>query len=261
MGIVISITNRKGGTGKSTTTVNLSAEFAIRGIKTLVIDLDTQAHATLGLGFKVNKDTPTVHSLFLEPEFIISKALFQTKWENLFIMPANPLFEHGKVSNNKLLKEGLGRAGIIEEFDFILIDTPPSLDSLLLNALVASDYVLVPFLPHFLSTEGIRSLARVFFKIATTENPSLKLLGLVPVMINQRIQQHRKVTENVSNQFGKNKVFSGIRTDIKLVEAFENYTPVKSYSPYSRGAADYEILADEVLKEIQRRQTLSPRSG
>ncbi|MDI1472370.1 MAG: ParA family protein [Thermodesulfovibrio sp.] len=256
MATVISITNRKGGTGKSTTTVNLSAEFAIRGKRTLVIDMDTQAHATLGLGFSPNKNSQKVHSLFLEPEFILSKALFQTKWENLFIMPANPLFEHGRVSNNKLLKEGLKSAGIIEEFDFILIDTPPSLDSLLLNALVASDYVLVPFLPHFLSTEGIRSLARIFFKIATTENPSLKLLGLVPVMINQRIQQHRKVTENVSNQFGRNKVFSGIRTDIKLVEAFENHTPVKFYSPYSRGAVDYEILAEEVLREIHRRNSI-----
>lgn len=256
MGIVITITNRKGGTGKSTTTVNLSAEFAIRGRKTLVIDMDTQAHATLGLALSINKNSPTVHSLFCEPEFLLSKAIFKTKWENLFVIPANPLFEHGKALNNKILKEGLKSSGIIDEFDFILIDTPPSLDSLLLNALVASDYVLVPFLPHFLSTEGIRSLARVFFKVASTENPSLKLLGLVPVMINQRIQQHRKVTETVSAQFGKNRVFSGIRTDIKLVEAFENRTPVKFYSPHSRGAVDYEILAEEVLQEIKRRNLI-----
>jgi len=74
-------------------------------------------------------------------------------------------------------------------------------------------------------------------------------------MINQRIQQHRKVTGNISNQFGKNKIFSGIRTNIKLVEAFENHTPIKFYSPYSQGAIDYEILADEVLKEIQRRNS------
>jgi chromosome partitioning protein len=254
MGIVITITNRKGGTGKSTTTVNLSAEFAIRGRKTLVIDMDTQAHATIGLGLTINKNSPTVHSLFCEPEFLLSKAIIKTKWENLFIIPANPLFEHGKALNNKILKEGLKSSGIIDEFDFILIDTPPSLDSLLLNALVASNYVLVPFLPHFLSTEGIRSLARVFFKVTTTENPGLKLLGLVPVMINQRIQQHQKVLHNISTQYGKNRVFSGIRTDIKLVESFENHIPIKFYAPHSRGAIDYEFIAKEILQEIKRRQ-------
>ncbi len=252
---VITITNRKGGTGKSTTTVNLSAEFALRGKKTLVIDLDTQGHATIGLGLPLNKNLYTIHSVLCEPEFSVLKTLFKTEWENLFIIPADPLFEHGRVLNNRALRNVIEKAGFHNEFDFILIDTPPSLDSLLINALVASDYVLIPFLPHFLSTEGIKSLARLFFKIAVAENPSLKLLGLIPVMINQRIQQHRKVTDSVSNQFGKNKVFNGIRADIKLVEAFENHTPVKFYSPYSRGAMDYEILADEILIEIERRKS------
>jgi chromosome partitioning protein len=225
MSFVIAITNRKGGTGKSTTTVNLAAEFAARGKKTVVIDLDTQAHATLGLGFSPNKNSSTVHSLFCEPGFSLGRALVKTKWDNLFLIPANPMFEHGKVLNNRTLRE----------------------------ALLASDYILIPFLPHFLSIEGIKSLARVFLKIASKENPSLKLLGLVPVMINRRIQQHKKVTENVSNQFGENKVFPGIRTDIKLVEAFEAHTPIKFHSPGSRGAIDYETLANEVLEEIYRR--------
>ncbi|WP_353684292.1 ParA family protein [Thermodesulfovibrio sp. 3907-1M] len=251
---IITVTNRKGGTGKSTTVVNLSAEFALRGKKILVIDLDTQGHATIGLGLSLNKNLYTIHSILCNSEVSILKAVFKTDWENLFIIPADPLFEHGRVLNNRALRDVIEKAGFHREFDFILIDTPPSLDSLLINALVASDYVLIPFLPHFLSTEGIKSLARLFFKIAVRENPSLKLLGLIPVMINQRIQQHRKVTDSVSNQFGKNRVFHGIRADIKLVEAFENHTPVKLYSPNSRGALDYEILADEILLEIEKRK-------
>ncbi|BAU22808.1 chromosome partitioning protein [Caldimicrobium thiodismutans] len=257
MGTVITITNRKGGTGKSTTVVNLSAEFAFRGKKTLVIDLDTQGHATIGLNCPLNRSQYTIHSLLCDHKNFDLKALLKTEWENLFVIPADPLFEHGKVLNHGALKELIETAGFRNDFDFILIDTPPSFDSLLINALSASDYVLIPFLPHFLSTEGIKSLVRVFFKIAVSYNPLLKILGFVPIMMNERIKQHKKIFDLIATQFGKNRVFHGIRTDIKLVEAFENHAPVRFYSPHSRGAIDYKILADEILVEIEMRKSLN----
>lgn len=251
MAIVITITNRKGGTGKSAVAVNLSAELAAKGKKVLLIDLDTQGHSTLGVGFEFKRGLLSIHSLFLYSQIEINKVIYQTKWENLFIAPADPMFEHNKAGDLRdVLKNAVKNGNLSQNFDFAIIDTAPSLDNLLINALVASDYVLIPFQPHFLSLEGIKALARLFFRIASTENPSLKLLGLIPVMLNLRIHHHGKVTENLTTNFGKEKILPGIRSDIKVVEAFENKMPVRFYAPTSRACFDYKTLTDEILKRL-----------
>ncbi len=246
--MVISITNRKGGTGKSTTAVNLSAELAANYGKTLLIDLDTQGHAGLGVGIRHTKGLKTVHDIFKDPTVNLMDCIVKTQWEDLYIAPADPLFGHNEVKDKGLLRDNLKYAITSEGFEFVVIDTSPSLDNLLLNALVASQYVLAPFMPHYLSLEGIRSLARVFFRITAMDNPSLRLLGLLPVMINQRVQQHRKVTHSLATQFGLNKVFEGIRADIRLVEAFESHQPVRYYAPDSRGTEDYKRLTGQIVR-------------
>ncbi|WP_028842513.1 ParA family protein [Thermodesulfovibrio yellowstonii] len=249
--ITITITNRKGGTGKSTVAVNLSAEFSARGKKVLLIDLDTQGHSTVGVGFEYRKGNSNIHSIFSDQSVEIEKLIHSTKWNNLFIAPADTMFEHSRAGEKRdILRQALKDSDFIKAFDFIIIDTAPSLDNLLINALVASDYVLIPFLPHFLSIEGIKSLARIFFKVASTENPSLRLFGLIPIMVNLRIHQHSKVTSSLSTGFGKEKMLPGIRNDIKIVEAFENKMPLIYYAPTSRASADFKILADELLKRI-----------
>lgn len=254
--ITIAITNRKGGTGKSTVAVNLSAELSIRGKRILLIDLDTQGHSTLGVGFEFKKGLISIHSVFIDSSIDIDKLIYPTKWENLYISPADPMFEHGKAGDRRsILREKIGNKGFSQNFDFVIIDTPPSLDNLLVNALIASDYVLIPFQPHFLSIEGIKSLARLFFRIASTENPSLKLLGLIPVMLNLRMRHHVKVTGSVTMNFGKEKILPGIRSDIKVVEAFENKMPVVFYSPNSRASLDYKLLADELLTLLASRSS------
>jgi len=247
MSMVISITNRKGGTGKTTTSVNLSAEYSVNGRQVLLIDLDTQGHSGIGLGVIPDRKASTIHHVFVDSSFDINQAIYETKWKGLYIMPADRRFEHGRGKDDyNILKTALKRDGILERFDLIVIDTPPSLDNLLLNALCASDIVIAPFLPHYLSAEGVMHLSRVFYQVSSRYNPKLRLAGLLPVMFNHRVQQHKKVAERLSQHFGKKRILSGIRADIKLVEAFENKSPVRFYEPMSRGAIDYAIVAEEI---------------
>ncbi|MBC8017412.1 MAG: ParA family protein [Verrucomicrobia bacterium] len=244
---IIVVTNRKGGTGKTTTSVNIAAEFAALGNRVLLIDLDTQGHCAVGVDVAPARDAPTVHSLFMSSSFRLVDAVQPTAWPNLYLIPANPLFEHDSGGSDQTrLARALHDEGLTEQFDFIFIDTPPSLDSLLMNALCAAGKVLVPFVPHHLSGEGIRNLVRVLFRVASNANSELKLLAFLPVMLDLRIGLHRSVTEGVARQFGQGRLLSGIRTDIKLAESFAERQPVRAYMPGCRGAEDYAVAAREI---------------
>ena len=248
---ILVVTNRKGGTGKTTSSVNLAAEFAAQGKQVLLIDLDTQGHCSVGLDLVLTREAPTVHSLFQSPGFRLTDAIYPTAWPNLFLAPANSLFEHGSGGGESTrLASALHDEGLTERFDLIIIDTPPSLDDLLMNGLCAAKRVLVPFLPHHLSGEGMRNLARVLFKVASGQNPDQKLLGYQPVMLDRRIGQHRSITEGVARQFGKGRLLTGIRTDIKLAEAFAHRKPVRAYLPGCRGSEDYAQAAQEVASRL-----------
>jgi len=236
MAQVLVVTNRKGGSGKTSTSVNLAAEFAANGRRVLLIDLDTQGHCAIGLGVKAQKDTPTVHGFF-DGRHPLSSAIRETPWEGLHLIPADPLFDHGSGSKEELLlRQALASEGILGTHDIIIIDTPPSLDILLLNALYAADRVLVPFIPHFLAGEGVRQLARVLFRVGSRRaNEGTRLLvGYVPVMVNTRIGQHKTVTGGISTQFGASRILPGVRTDIRVAESFAVGRPVRYYAPKQR---------------------------
>jgi chromosome partitioning protein len=178
------------------------------------------------------KGAPTVHDLFRIPESSLSQASYPTLWPNLHLAPANPLLEHGSGGNDPLRLAGALRdEGLTHRFDMIILDTPPSFDDLLMNGLCAAHRVLIPFVPHHLSGEGIRNLARILFRVTAELNHDLKLLALLPVMLDRRIGQHRTVTEGVVRQFGSGRLLSGIRTDIKLVESFAVRRPVRVHMP------------------------------
>lgn len=248
---VLAITNRKGGAGKTTVAVNLAAELAGRGQRVLLVDLDSQGHCAVGLGHKPAAGSATVHGLFEDPGLALSDVVVPTALDNLWLAPANPLFDHGAGERNpQRLRQALRHPELEARFDLAILDTPPSLDNLLLNALVAADRVIVPYVPHPLSYDGVRQLSRVLFRVMTGSNRTLKILGFVPNVSADHIRQHRQVTGDVGHQFGHERLLPAIRNDIRLAEAFAAGQPIQRYAPRTRGAEDFAALATEVLRRL-----------
>jgi len=257
---ILSVSNRKGGSGKTTTVVNLAAEWAGRGLRVLVVDLDTQGHAGLGLGVAAAPGTPAAQDLFRDPGFDLVAAARPTAWPGLSCVPADPLFEGDGQRDPDLLARQLRRPALAATIDVVILDTPPALDFVLINALTAADGVLIPLLPHALSAEGVRQLSRLFFRIARTGNPALRLIGLLPVMVNPRVNHQQAILAELTRQFGAERVLRGIRADIALAEAFAAGRPARAHAPRSRGALDYHLLAED-LPRLWRRPFPVPVQG
>lgn len=251
---IIAVANRKGGTGKSTTAVNLAAEYAAHGQRVLLIDLDTQGHCALGLGHRLRAGQLTAHHLFGPSATPLRAALLPNCLPGLDLIPADPMFQHGLAPDDEaLLGRHLLETGLENDYDIILLDTPPSLDLLLLNAMACAHWALIPFVPHALAAEGVRQLSRVFFKVAMRSNARLRLLGLLPVMLDARIGLHRDIRGQMVRQFGEDRLLPGIRNDIKLAEAFSAGQPARVYAPQCRGSADYHTLYTCLCERVQRR--------
>jgi len=248
---IIAIANRKGGTGKTTVSVNLAAELAALGKRVLLVDLDSQGHCAVGLGMKVQRGDALAHGIFMNSDARLAHGIRDTSFANLALVPADQLFEHGSgLRDERRLARALAEEEIAVRFDVVIVDTPPSLDILLLNALTAANWILVPYIPHHLSFEGVRQLMRVLFKVMTNTNPTLKVLGFLPMTLAEHMRLHRVITGEVSRQFGAHCVLPGIRSDIRLAEAFAAGKPVRSYAPTSRGAKDFSDLAASLALAI-----------
>jgi chromosome partitioning protein len=243
------ISNRKGGSGKTSSAVNVAAELAARGHRVLLVDLDSQGHCALGLGIRLQRDSATLHG-FMAGRHALAAAIQPSAWPDLDLVPGDPLFDHGSGRQGELLlRQALQDEGLLQRYDHIVLDTPPSLDALLLNALSAADRVLVPFVPHFLAGEGVRQLARVLFRVASRGgNEGLRVLGFLPVMLDARIGLHRSVSQGLAQQFGQARQLPGIRNDIRVAAAFAAGVPLRVHAPASRAAADYQAAVTAMLE-------------
>jgi chromosome partitioning protein len=251
MARVLAICNRKGGCGKTTTAVNLAAEFGRRKIPTLLIDLDSQGHAGLGVGVVAHDRARTVHALFGGGTLDLDAALVATVAEHVHVLPADRGFDGAPPHCDVHALDRLIRSpGIAGRFQAVVLDTPPAYDPLLINALAAADAVLAPIVPHALSAEGVRQLLRIFYRIATTVKPDIDMIGVLPVMYNERIRHHRAVIEEIARELGPEKLLPAIRMDIHLAESFSVRTPASYYAASSRGAQDYKVLAAHLIENL-----------
>lgn len=243
---LLAISNRKGGTGKTTTAVNLAAEFAARQYRVLLVDTDSQGHCALGLGIRWRLGMPSVHDLFDDQPPHWSDCVLKTQVPGLDLIAANTRFEGLWGSEDRsILKRSLQEAQ--NDYDLILLDTPPSVDLVLINALTAAKGVLIPAVPHHLGAEGVRQLTQLFYRVASKDNPSLKLLGIVPVMADTQVPGHQAVVRELQQAFGPGRMLRGIRRDQRLAEAFAAGQSIRDFAPRSRGAMDYFLLTEQLL--------------
>lgn len=249
MGKIVSISNQKGGVGKTTTSINLAANLAAIGKKVLIVDFDPQGNSGSGLGFEINTLSNTSYELLIG-ESSAAECIQRTDIENLHIIPSNINLSGaeadllGEENREYRLKSAIGH--LRTEYDYILIDCPPSLGVLTINALSAADSVMITLQTEYFALEGLTQLMKIIALVQDKLNPALELEGVLLTMFDKRTNLAQQVAEDVKAYF-KEKVYTTvIPRNIKLSEAPSFGKSILSYDPEGIGAQSYRSLALEV---------------
>ncbi|TCL76324.1 chromosome segregation ATPase [Hydrogenispora ethanolica] len=250
MGKVIAVANQKGGVGKTTTAVNLGACLAQRGKKTLIIDHDPQGNSTSGIGLKKSEIRRCIYDVLIN-EVPIAEVMVATQVENLSVVPATIRLAGaeaelvGMMARDQRLKRAI--EPIKDTFDYILIDCPPSLGNLTINALAASDSIIVPIQCEYYALEGLSQLMKTIQLVQKYSNADLKIEGVVLTMYDNRTNLSSQVTEEVRHYFNEKVYKTIIPRNIRLSEAPSFGLPITLYDEKSKGAEAYIELAKEVI--------------
>ena len=250
MGKIIAIATQKGGVGKTTTAINLAASFAVNDLPVLLVDTDPQGNSTTGLGIHKNSGALTIYDALLRAT-PLSDVLVPTELDGLHLVPADKDLVGANIEladhhNREFrLKEIL--APLRDRFRYILVDCPPALDLLTLNALVAADSVLIPIQCEFFALEGISQLLDTIDRLRGSLNPSLKIEGVLLTMYDDRTNLTRQVAQDLKDFFGDEVFRTVIPRSIRLAEAPSFGKPILLYDVRSRGAESYIQLAKEIL--------------
>ena len=254
---IIAVANQKGGVGKTTTAINLSAALAERGLRILLVDLDPQGNASTGLGVGTNDRKLTTYDLILS-DGVPGSIIQQTSVKNLWISPANSDLASADidlVANEKrsfLLHDALRHPDIeAMGFDVVLIDCPPSLSLLTVNALVAANSVLVPLQAEFFALEGLSQLLLTVRDVRRSANPDLRIEGVVLTMYDGRNNLAQQVETDARENLGDMVFRTIIPRNVRLSEAPSFAKPVTEYDPISKGAEAYRSLAEEIAAKLR----------
>ena len=252
MGKAIAIFNQKGGVGKTTTNINLAACLANRGKKVLMVDIDPQGNTTSGIGIRKRTLKVTLYDALIDKNFDVKKAILPTNTENLFIIPASVDLAGAEVE----LAQMEGREGRLKrvidavknDYDFILVDCPPSLGILTINSLTAVDSVLIPIQCEFYALEGVSQLLSTIEMVKKRMNPNLYIDGVILSMFDGRTNLSVAVVQEVKKYFGAKVYSTVIPRNIRLAEAPSYGMAITEYDPKSKGAAAYREFAEEFLE-------------
>ena len=255
MAQIISVANQKGGVGKTTTTVNLGACLASLGKRVLLVDMDAQGNATSGVGIRKPDVTQDIYDVLVN-ELPISKATLVTEHENLSIVPATLQLAGAEIELTSMmaresrLKSSL--AEVNEQYDYILIDCPPSLGHLTINSFTASDSILIPVQCEYYALEGLSQLLNTVRLVQKHFNPELEIEGVLLTMYDARTNLGNEVVEEVRKYFREKVYETIIPRNIRLSEAPSHGMPIIDYDPRSRGAEVYQALAKEVVSREEK---------
>ena len=253
MSVVISITNQKGGVGKTTSAVNLAYYLAKAGKKVLLVDFDPQGNATSGLGVDKDKLNITMSDVMLGKK-LLKDTIIATDYKSLWLAPSTPHLANTEAelaqAERRFSRLKVAIESVANQYDFILIDSPPSLSLLTVNGLIAARYILLPVQAEFYALEGLGQLLETMKLVRKNINPTLDLLGVLPTMINSRTSLSQQVYEEIKQHF-PGKVFKQtIPRNIRLAEAPSYGVPIGEYDKWSKGARAYKAVAKEVIERV-----------
>ena len=252
MGRIIAIANQKGGVGKTTTAINLSACLAEKGTKVLAVDMDPQGNMTSGLGVDKDNAEKTVYDLIIG-EAEINEVICKEALENLDVIPTNIDLSAAEIEligvedKEYIIRNAIHK--VKDEYDFVIIDCPPSLSMLTVNAMTTADSVLVPIQCEYYALEGLSQLIHTIELVKERLNPELEIEGVVFTMYDARTNLSLQVVENVKDNLNQNIYKTIIPRNIRLAEAPSYGMPINKYDTKSTGAESYRLLAEEVINK------------